>query len=278
MRRLIINADDLGVNAQRTHGIFQCIEFGVVTSATLLPNCQDSDRAAKHARERGLAIGLHLNLTEEYPLSKPADISTLIEGNGMFMERHRLRAALDAGEVKSEHIEREVRAQVEWFFDTYGNPTHIDSHHHIHIHTAVANALLPVLERYAIRFVRIPYEVPIPPFGFVVSEEQIELTQKINEQALIAKELYGAYGITGTDHFRGMCLAGNASLKNMRHVLSKLPEGTTELMVHPGSAITYGTPFDLDPQRQTELRMLMDPSIREMIDEKGIELITYADL
>jgi len=35
MRRLIINADDLGCNPQRSHGIFQCMEFGVVTSATM---------------------------------------------------------------------------------------------------------------------------------------------------------------------------------------------------------------------------------------------------
>ncbi len=275
---LIINADDLGVNTQRTHGIFQCFEFGIVTSATLLPNATDSDRAGKQAREKKLPTGLHLNLTEEYPLSKAEGIGSLLEGNGMFLSGDRLRVALDEGEVQKEHLEREIRAQIEWFFDTVGAPTHVDSHHHIHIHSAVAAALIPILERYGVRFVRIPLEEPVPPFGYIISDEQIEKVRRINQAAHIAREMYGAYGIATSDHFRGLTLAGNAALKNLRHILGRLPEGVTELMVHPGSACTYGTPFDLDPQRQTELRMLTDVSIAEELREREIRLGSYGDL
>ncbi len=275
---LIINADDLGVNTQRTHGIFQCFEFGIVTSATLLPNATDSDRAGKQAREKKLPTGLHLNLTEEYPLSKAEGIESLLEGNGMFLVGDRMRKALDQGEVKKEHLEREIRAQMEWFFDTVGAPTHVDSHHHIHTHPMVAAALIPALERYGVRFVRIPLEEPLPPFGYIISDEQIEKVRRINDAANIARDMYGAYGIATSDHFRGLTLAGNAALKNLRHILGRLPEGVTELMVHPGSACTYGTPFDLDPQRQTELRMLTDVSIAEELRERGIKLGTYGDL
>ncbi len=275
MRRLIINADDLGQNPQRSHGIFQCMEFGIVTSASIIPCCSDSDRAARHARERNVSCGLHLNLTEEYPLSKPGDIGTLIEGNGRFMERQRLRAALDSGEVKLEHIEREIRAQVEWFFDLYGAPTHIDSHHHIHVWQPVTAALIPIMERYGIRSVRIPCEVPIPPWGFIVPDEHLEKVRRINARAEEARKTFAAHWIGSTDHFRGLTLIGNAALKNLRHIIGRLPESTTELMVHPGSACTYGTPFDLDPQRQTELRMLTDPSIPELLREKKVELISW---
>lgn len=278
MLRLIINADDLGVNAQRSHGIFQCAEFGVVTSATLIANGVDSDAAGKRAKEKKVPCGLHLNLTEEYPLSKATDIASLIEGNGMFMDRHKLRAALAAGEIRPEHIEREIRAQVEWMLDVHGSITHVDGHHHIHIEPAVVQALLPTLERYGIRFVRIPCEMPLPPWGYIVSDEQLEKTRQINAKALQAKQMYAAHWIGTTDHFRGLTLAGNAALKNLRHIISKLPDGTTELMVHPGSPCTYGTPFDLDPQRQTELRMLLDMSIRDLLNERTIELIAFTDL
>jgi predicted glycoside hydrolase/deacetylase ChbG (UPF0249 family) len=100
----------------------------------------------------------------------------------------------------------------------------------------------------------------------------------INDLSRKGQQIYLANDIASTDHFRGHTLLGNASLKNLRHVLNKLPEGTTEIMVHPGSAITYGTNFDLDPQRQTELRMLLDESIPQMINEKKIELISWNDL
>jgi chitin disaccharide deacetylase len=277
MRRLIINADDLGMNPQRTHGIFQCFEYGVVTSTSILPNMTDSATAAKHAREKGLPAGLHLNFTEDYPLSKPDDVSSLVDANGMFHPRERFWQLLEEGAIVQEHLEREIRAQVEWFFDNNGSPTHVDGHMHMHIFGIVIEALIPVLERYGIRFVRIPYET-LPPHGYVVPPERLAFAEKINAAALRAREVYTAHGIQSTDHFRGLTLQGNASLKNIRHIINKLPEGTTELMVHPGSAISFGTPFDLDPQRQTELRMLQDPSIRELLNEKKVELISYGDL
>ncbi len=278
MRRLIINADDLGVNAQRSHGIFQCFEFGIVTNATLLANGQDSDRAAKQAREKNLPTGLHLNLTDDYPLSKRETIETLVEGNGTFLSKEKFFRALEKGAVEKEHLEREIRAQVEWFFDHVGSPTHVDGHHHIHTHRFIVDALIPILERYGTRLVRIPLEQPIPPFGYIISDEQIEHVKRVNDAAREAKKIYSAYGIGSTDNFRGLTLAGNASLKNLRHIIGRLPEGTTELMVHPSSAISSGTPFDLDPQRQTELRMLTDESIRDELAERSITLCSYADL
>lgn len=277
-RRLIINADDLGINPQRSHGIFQCMEFGVVRSASIIPCCADSDDAAKRARERGFSCGLHLNLTEEYPLSPQDDVATLAETNGRFFDRRRFGELLEEGKIRTEHLEREIRAQVEWMFDAYGAPTHVDSHHHVHVIPAVARALLPLLTRYGIRFVRVPRETPLPPFGYDVPEEQLAATEALGNAAAAAQEIYAAEGILTTDHFRGATLAGNASLKNLRHVIAKLPEGVTELMVHPGSAITYGTAFDLDPQRQTELRMLLDETIPAMLAERKIELCSYADL
>ena len=148
MTRLIINADDLGANPQRSHGIFECFEFGVVTSASIIPNMSDSDDAAKRARERKLPSGLHLNLTDDYPLSKQDDVRSLTDMNGRFHDAARLKTLIAEGKIQKEHLEREIRAQVEWIFDSYGAPTHVDGHHHIHIHPAIAEALLPVLERH----------------------------------------------------------------------------------------------------------------------------------
>ena len=103
-------------------------------------------------------------------------------------------------------------------------------------------------------------------------------TETINEQARAARAIYSAHGISSSDHFRGLTLVGNASLKNLRHVLNKIPEGTTELMVHPGSPTPIGSDFDRDPQRQTELAMLTNPDMRTLLQERKIELISYTDL
>lgn len=277
MPRLIINADDLGVNPQRSHGIFQCWEFGVVTSVSVFANGSDSENAAKRGREKGVSAGLHLNLIEEYPLSKQGDVSSLVDANGRFFGRDRLIELLDEGSVKPEHLEREIRAQIEWMFDVYGQPTHVNAHGALHLHVAVIDALIPVMNRYGIRFTRMVNE-QIPPFGFEVPEGQLARCRKLTALSQQVRPMYEANGIFSTDHFVGGALENNASLKNLRHTLSRLPEGTTELRVHPGSQTAYGTPFDLDPQRQTELRMLLDETIPALIKEKKIELISWADL
>lgn len=277
MRRLIINADDLGINAPRSHGIFLCFEQGIVTNTTLLANGSNAAQAAKHAREKKLPTGLHLNLTQDSPIAKPADVASLLDAQGYFRDRHQQRRALDLGEVDAQHIEREIRAQIEWFLDHHGAPTHLDGHHHIHIHPVIVPLLVPILLRYGITKIRIPIE-PLPPFGFEVDPQQLTRAAAICTQATAARTLFDANGITSTDHFRGLALIGNASAKNLRHILARLPEGTTELMVHPGSPTPIGTDFDRDPQRQTELRMLTDPGVRAILAERKIELCSFADL
>lgn len=277
MRRLIINADDLGMNPPRSHGIFLCFEQGIVTNASLIPNNSHSAQAAKHAAEKKLPTGLHLNLTAGPPISKPGDVATLLEATGDFFSRAQLYRLLAKGEVDPQHLERELRAQIEWFLEHHGQPTHVSSHHHLHTHPAIVPLLIPILDRYGIGIVRIPSE-PLPPFGWEISGEDLARARAIALQADAAKELFDANGIRSTDHFRGLALCDNASAKNLRHILARLPEGTTELMVHPGSPTPTGTDFDTDPQRQTELRMLTDDAIREVLRERKIELGSFGDL
>jgi predicted glycoside hydrolase/deacetylase ChbG (UPF0249 family) len=277
MRRLIINADDLGINQQRSHGIFLCQEQGVLTSASLMPNGSDSDRAARYADERDLPTGLHLNLTTYSPLGRAADIRSLLTVDGYFLGRDTLERILGEGEVEPVHIEREIRSQVEWFLEHRGQPTHVDGHHHIHIHPVIAPILISILDRYGISFVRIPSE-PAVPFGFPIEPSQSKYIEKISARADAARKVFEAHGIRSTDNFRGMALVGNASNRNMRHTLGRLPEGTTELMTHPGSHNPSGEPFDADPQRQTEVNVLLNPELKTELKEREISLCSYADL
>lgn len=277
VRRLIITADDLGSSTQRSHGIFLCFEQGVVRSAGVIPNMGDSARAAKHAREKKLACGLHINLTDGSPLSGGKEVESLVDAQGNFLGNGGLRRLLESGAIDPQHLERELRAQVEWMFDSYGYPTHVSGHRHIHVHPLVFPLLLPVIERYGINAVRMPEET-LPPHGYEVTEEETAHVETVNEHTRAAKQLLKDAHVATTEHFRGETLLGNASKKNLRHILARLPEGTTELMVHPSSPSSYGTSFDLDPQRITELQMLLDPELPKLLAERKIELCTYADL
>lgn len=277
-KRLIIVADDLGSSTQRSHGIFLCHEQGVVRNAGVIPNMQDSARAAKHAREKKLPCGLHLNITDESPVSNPAHVETLVDAQGNFLGGAGLRRVLDEGGIDRAHLERETRAQIEWMFDHHGYPTHLSSHGHVHVHRLVMPVVAEAMERYSIRFVRMPAEKPLPPFGYDVPDDQLARVAALNAETDAARALLAGTTIETADHFRGSTLLGNASKKNMRHILARLPDGVTELMVHPSSPSSYGTPFDLDPQRVTELQMLLDPELPKLLAERKIELTSYADL
>lgn len=277
MTKLIINADDLGITTQRSHGIFLCFERGAISSATVIPNCSDSDRAIRIAKERDLPVGLHLNLTEGSPLSKASDISSLLTTDGFFLGRESLQRSLREEIVDMRHVEREVRSQLEWFLENYGQPTHVDGHHHVHVDEKLSSIIATVLDQYGVSFVRIPEE-PTPPFGYEVESEKLKYIEELSGRAKKARTLYLAHGIRSSDHFRGLCLSGQASNRNLRHTLGRLLEGTTELMVHPGSPSTNPDPFESHPQRVTELQMLTADFVVEELKERKIELISYRDL
>ena len=147
MRRLFITADELGITSQRTHSIFQLTEHGTVTGTSIIPNFPHSDIAARHAKERDLSAGLHINLTDGFPLSEERDISSLLQTDGVFLGMEGLERGIAESEIDRTHIERELRSQFEWMLDTYGQPTHVSGYHHIHVHPFVSKILVPLLDQ-----------------------------------------------------------------------------------------------------------------------------------
>ena len=69
MRRLIVNADDLGLHPGINDGILRAHREGVVTSASLSSNGAAFDHAVAALRTApDLDVGVHLTLVGESPL------------------------------------------------------------------------------------------------------------------------------------------------------------------------------------------------------------------
>jgi predicted glycoside hydrolase/deacetylase ChbG (UPF0249 family) len=78
------------------------------------------------------------------------------------------------------------------------------------------------------------------------------------------------------DHFEYHFYGPKSTRANLVGILKGLPEGTTELMCHPGYILD---PDDgLGPVRETELALLTDPAIRAIVDAEGIQLVTFAQI
>ena len=252
MRQLIINADDFG-EAAISPGILEAHQKGVVTSATLLVNANDVEANIALAQKQHLPLGLHLNLTHGTPLS---DASTLLHGD-LFLERDTFVRALEENRINPEDIRRETEAQLRWFTEHAGTPTHIDGHNHVHILPTVLDVLLPLARKYDVSFLRIPFS---------------------REGAPEAKAAVDAHGLKSNDHFIGLDFGWEKCTPNaLEHALRSLEEGVTEYMVHLAHPDDLAGHPDLKGRVQ-EFTTLLGPRTIEIMQKEDIQLLSYADL
>ena len=274
VRRVIINADELGIDEPRNLGILEAHRKGIVTSATLLANSLHLETVAGWIRESPrLGVGVHLNLTEgPAVLSHP---KTLADRRGHFYGKAEARRRLMEGRMDPEEIQAEFDLQIRRVRDAGIEPTHLDSQDHIHLYPGVMSAVCWAAKRHGIDRVRLPRE-PVPAPGTLSSQVYWEM---IRYQGLVSRaaETLAAEGMRTTEHFRGIALTGGIHFDRFLDVLARLPEGTTELMVHPGHREPGGKSFPSE-DRQKELNILTDPETRKAVDGYGIELICFRDL
>ena len=83
-----------------------------------------------------------------------------------------------------------------------------------------------------------------------------------------------------TDGTLGIIATGKLDTKVLAAILDGLPEGTWELVCHPGysDAELQAAGTRLTRSREVELEALTSPEIKSLISRQGIELISYADL
>ncbi|WP_059105659.1 chitin disaccharide deacetylase [Shouchella shacheensis] len=138
MPTIIFNADDFGLSNAVNYGILDSYLHGVVTSTTMLVNMPGTPHAVSLAKTHSsLGVGVHLALTVGKPILK--DVPSLIDDNGYF---YKIAEQRDEERVNVEEVAKEWTAQIETFLDYGLQPTHLDSHHHIHSWSH----LLPVVE------------------------------------------------------------------------------------------------------------------------------------
>jgi len=92
-----------------------------------------------------------------------------------------------------------------------------------------------------------------------------------------AREQAEHAGISTADHFCGIAQTGELTLEGVAQLVKSLPDGTTELMCHPGyvDAALRKTETRLQDSRQSELQILTDTGIRNLVASLGIRLIDY---
>jgi predicted glycoside hydrolase/deacetylase ChbG (UPF0249 family) len=272
MRRLIVNADDLGSGSERDRGIFQSFSDGTVTSASLLANGPSFISAAATARQLGLPLGVHLNLSEGMPLC--GAIAGLTSVAGAFPGKTELRRFLAGGGVAPAPLHRELAAQIEKILAAGLIPDHLDTHQHFSLYPVMTTILLDLSKKYAIPALRLP--VPVEPS---LADPDGELGADLALYRRLAPAFTAqlrSSGLATPDGLLGMPLLNRLNQATLLAALHSLPAGTWELMVHPGYP-DNNSPFS-GAARQEELDALTSPLIAAALHHCGITLINFREL
>ncbi len=139
-RVAIVHCDDIGMCHAANQGAFEALRRGPATCGSLMVPCPAFPAAAEIARANpGLDLGIHLTLNAEWPgyrwgpVAGAAAVPSLVDAAGTFLRT--TRETLE--HAKPEHVETELRAQIERALAAGIDVTHLDAH--------MGTALLPPL-------------------------------------------------------------------------------------------------------------------------------------
>jgi chitin disaccharide deacetylase len=219
-RHLIVNADDLGASAGINTGVLEAHTHGVVTSASLMVDMPAAEEfAACRQQAPDLSVGLHVTLTSE--------------GGELLFETGACRG--------------ELERQLTRFEELLGRaPTHLDSHHNVHLEQPLSDIFLAV-----------------------ASERRLPL--RAFSAARYFADFYGQWD-DGETHLE------QVSVQMLGEMLeTEVGPGVTEIGCHPGYA-GHGFESSYLREREAEVRTLCDPRVAARIEELGIALRSFAEL
>jgi hopanoid biosynthesis associated protein HpnK len=282
VRRLIINADDFGLTSGVNRGILESHQSGVVTSSTLMAcGAQFQEAVALASQVPRLSVGCHVVLVDGAPVLSVEQLSSLAIAGSPPRFRESLigfagRAA--AGRLDQEQIEQEVTAQIQKLQAAGIDVSHLDSHKHTHLFPVVLRGMLRAAKNCGVRAIRNPFEPLV--FAKVGSwKRQFQLRMLQRYRATFRNELANAAMVT-PDGCIGIAVTGGLTLAAFQSLIENLPEGTWELVSHPGY-IDEGLDeikTRLRASREKELAILTSAAAKESLRRAQIELISYREL
>lgn len=282
MRRLIVNADDFGLTTGVNRAILEAHRGGIVTSATLMANSAAFAEAVQFAQSApALSVGCHTVLIDGSPLTNPAQVSSLLQPHTPQFQHSIVHFAALAlrGRLDPVQIENEVTAQMRKIQSAGITVSHLDSHKHTHMFPRVLAPLLRAAQACGVPAIRNPFEsLKLAHFFERPSAWkrwlEVRALHRFAASFRLAVRQAGMFTPDGTI---GIMATGTLGQRWLHFMIENLPEGTWELVCHPGynDSALQSVNTRLRESRVRELHVLTSADTREILARHGIELVSY---
>ena len=286
MRRLIVNADDFGLTEGVNCAIVEAHCHGIVTSATLMANGRAFEDAIKSATSTSrLSVGCHVVLVDGSPVheKKPSTLSNGKFKDGRFYESlNGFAMRLVSGGIDADEIEAEATAQIRKLQAAGSVVSHVDTHKHTHIFPQVLEPLLRATRACGVPAIRNPFG----PVHLSLVAKRPSLWKQFGKVTVLSRlgkqfrrSVTGA-GVLTPDGTVGIVSTGAMDASVFASIVDSLPEGTWELVCHPGynDADLASIRTRLRESRAVELELLTSPEAREILARIRVQLVSYREL
>jgi hypothetical protein len=270
-RVAIVHADDIGMCHAANEGAFEALRSGPATCGSIMVPCPWFREAAAWARaEPGLDLGVHLTLNSEWehyrwgPVAGRSAVPSLLDDEG-YLPRTSLETVRRAS---PDHVEVELRAQIEMALDAGIDVTHLDAH----MGTVFFPPFADVYRRLAVEY-RLPVFAARPDAQALAAQGMAGAAPVLNAMV----DALAAEGLPILDGFDADSLRftpGDGAAHNERR-LAGLGRGVSYLICHPargGEELSHITPVSAH-QRDFERSFYGGPAGRAALERAGIRTV-----
>jgi hopanoid biosynthesis associated protein HpnK len=222
-----------------------------------------------------LKVGLHLVLVDGASVLPKREIPDLVDDTGRFAGE-----AVASGmryffsKRVQRQIEREIEAQIEAFLATGLDMDHLNSHWHLHIHPSLCDILLPLVKRYRIPAVRLPWQ------GLrTLTRRQSVTAAVMYPWVMRLRRKLKRNAIAHNDELFGLYETGSMDRRSWLRLIPKIRPGVTEIYCHPAAGETsFLQQAAPSYHHVAERAALLSPDVKAALAGEKTWRICFADL
>jgi chitin disaccharide deacetylase len=287
VKRLIVNADDFGLTPGINAAVVELNRSGALSSATIMAAAEYFAPAAEIASlQTTLGVGCHVVLVDGTPVSPAAAIPSLLDQKSSGAPRFRQTIKpflidLMRGRIRESEIVTEAVAQIRRAQSSGLRITHLDTHKHTHIFRRVLRPLLDAARQCGIPALRNPFE----PGWSIQATRTSSFLRKMQVRLLQARRhafirFVRSNGLSTTDGAAGVLATGTLDQETLRAILHAMPEGTWELVCHPGyqDDALGRVRTRLRASREIERTSLLEVLPKALAEDPELALIDFSQI